>query len=498
MKSKIARKLMLYFAAALLLFTVVIGAIFMTLFRAQTVKDHRADLEARAVSIASALSDYMGNAQSGGGQGTMGNGKSGYGAYLRFIDDIAMSDIWIVDENLNLITSSQMSGQSYNYADLPENADQVVKEVFTGKTTFSEGFSGLLNVPTLTVGTPIEVDGQIIGAVLLHSPVDGINDATMQGVSILAVSVLTALMLSAILSVFLAYTFTRPLNKMKNSALLLADGNYTVKTGIRQEDEIGELAGAIDLLSERLLSAKRESDQLDKLRRDFVANISHELKTPVTVIRGSLEALCDEVVTEPEQVKEYHRQMLSEGLHLQRLINDLLDLSNLQNTDFKIDKQELNLCDILSDAMQSAGHLAREKSIEIQQEFDTPILIVNGDYGRLRQMFLIVLDNAIKFSPVGSKVLVSLNNRIVAIQDHGSGISQDDLPYIFDRFYKVSSEKNKSGSGLGLAIAKQIADRHGIDVTVESQVNEGSKFLFNLQDANLAIQNTNKNPAPSN
>lgn len=478
MKSKISRKLALYFAAALLLFTVVIGVIFITLFRAQTIKDHKNDLETRAVSIATALSDYMGNASSGGGKGMMGSGMGGYGAYLRFIDEIAMSDVWIVDETLNLITNSQMSGQRYNYADLPSDAHKVVKEVFTGKTTFSEGFSSLLNIPTLTVGTPIEVSGQVVGAVLLHSPVKGISDATAQGANILAVSILAALVLSVILSAFFAYTFTMPLNKMKSSTRLLAEGDYTAKTGVQQKDEIGELAGAIDLLSERLLIAKRESDQLEKLRRDFVANISHELRTPVTVIRGSLEALCDEVVTEPEQVKNYHRQMLIESLYLQRLINDLLDLSKLQNTDFKIDKQELNLCDILNDAVRSAGHLAREKNIEIRQVFDTESLTVAGDYGRLRQLFLIVLDNAIKFSSMSSEIRVSLNNRIVSISDQGNGIPAEDLPHIFDRFYKVASEENKNGSGLGLAIAKQIADRHNIGVAVTSKLNEGTNFRF--------------------
>lgn len=478
MKSRIARRLMLYFATALFLFTVVIGVIFISLFRTQTIKDHKRDLETRAVSIAAALSDYMGTATSGSRNGMMGSGQGGYGAYLRFIDDIAMSDVWIVDEDLNLITNSRMSGQSYNYADLPEDADQVVKEVFSGKTTFSEGFSSLLDMPTLTVGTPIEVDGQIVGAVLLHSPVEGINDATMQGAGILAVSILAALVLSVILSAFFALAFTRPLNKMKSSTLLLAEGDYTTKTGIQQKDEIGELAGAIDILSERLQTAKHESDMLEKLRRDFVANISHELKTPVTVIRGSLEALCDEVVTEPEQVKNYYQQMLNESLYLQRLINDLLDLSKLQNTDFKIEMQELNLCDILSDAIRSAGQLAQEKKIEIRQEFDTQSLTVTGDYGRLRQMFLIVLDNAVKFSPAGSEIHVSLKNKIVSIRDQGKGITEEDLPHIFDRFYKVESEENKNGSGLGLAIAKQIADRHKIGVTVTSLLNEGTQFWF--------------------
>jgi signal transduction histidine kinase len=477
MKSRIARRLIFYFAAALLLFSVAEGAIFMSLFRSQTVKTYRSELEARAISIAAALSEYMVSASPGGGKGMMG-GVGGYGAYLRFIDDIAMADVWIVDEDLSLITNSQMSGQSYNYADLPEAAGQVVEEVFAGGTTFSEGFSGLLGVPTLTVGTPIEVDGQIVGAVLLHAPVKGMEDASMQGAGVLAVSTLAALALSVVLSVFLALTFTKPLNRMKNSALQLAEGDYTARTGVQQKDEIGELAQAIDALSVRLLDLRRESEKLDKLRRDFVANISHELRTPVTVLRGSLEALCDGVVTDPEQVRNYHRQMLGESISLQRLVSDLLDLSRLQNADFKIEMQQLNLCEILSDAARSAGQLARDKNVEITREYDVPALTVTGDYGRLRQMFLIVLDNAVKFSPAGGKIHVTLKDGTVSIRDFGKGIAREDLPHIFDRFYRVKSEDNKNGSGLGLAIAREIADRHGVTVAVSSGENEGTEFRF--------------------
>lgn len=476
MKNKIALKLALYFSAVLLVFAVIIGAVFITLFRAQTFKNHMSDMEARAVSIANALSDYMGNSATSG-RGMMG-GMNGYGAYLRFVDDIAMADVWIVDENLNLITSSPMSDTNYNYTDLPEDADKVVKEVFDGKTTFSKGFSSVINSPTLTVGTPIEVNGQIIGAVLLHSPVEGIDDAMMRGIGILAISLLSALLLSLVLSVILALVFVKPLNKMKSSALLLAGGDYSAKTGVTQDDEIGQLAGAIDSLSEKLQTAKHDSDNLDKLRRDFVTNISHELKTPVTVIRGSLEALNDAVVTEPEQVKKYHQEMLGEVIILQRLVTDLLDLSKLQNTDFAIEMQQLNLCDILSDAARSAEHLAKEKHIEITQNYDTKFQTVVGDYGRIRQMFLIILDNAVKFSSSGSSINISLKNCTVKISDKGKGISSEDLPNIFDRFYRARTEDNKTGSGLGLAIAKQIADRHSIQVSVKSKLNEGTEFEF--------------------
>ena len=479
MKNKIAFKLTLCFSAALLLFSVIIGSVFMTLFKNHTLDLHKTDLEKRAVTMASTLSKFMSGTGSGNG---MMSGKMGYGAYIRLLDDIAMTDVWIVDENLELITSGKMANQQYNYADLPQDAETVVKEVFQGKTTFSEGFSTLLNTPTLTVGTPIESNGKVIGALLLHSPVEGMNEAIGQGFEILAISMSVALVLAILLSIPLAIAFTNPLKKMKNAAIQLTDGDYSAKTGVQQNDEIGELASTMDVLSERLDLASRESERLNTLRRDFVANISHELRTPVTVIRGSLEALCDEVVTDPEQVKSYHRQLLNESLFLQRLVNDLLDLSRLQNTDFKMEMQEISLCDVLSDVIHSTQHVAKMKHIEIRQVRDTPMCAVIGDYGRLRQMFLIILDNAIKFSPQNGIITVWLNGKIVSIRDNGIGIAQEDIPYIFDRFYKVKSEDNKNGTGLGLAIAKQIADRHNIRVSVSSKQNEGAVFAFTFNE----------------
>ena len=481
MRNKIAFKLSLYFASALLIFALIIGGIFIALFRNHTINAFRDDLKARAMSIADTLSEYsFSNGVETGNRGMGNGGIGGYGSYLRFVDDIAMTDVWIVDENLDLITAGKAGNIEYNYADLPEDAESVVKSVFDGNTTFSESFSGLLDAPTLTVGTPIIVNGEIIGAVLLHSPVQGIDEATRQGMEILLFSILIALILAVILSVFFALTFTRPLKKMKNSALLLADGDYNVTTGVQQNDEIGELADTIDILSEKLKEAKEERDKLEHLRRDFIANISHELRTPVTVMRGSLEALCDEVVNEPEQVKSYHCQMLIESRSLERLINDLLDLSRLQNCDFKIEMEDINLFDILSDAVRSARQMARDKNIEVVLESDGQPLPYHGDYSRLRQMFLIVLNNAIKFSPHNSKVSVLVNDKIISIDDQGPGINKTDLPHIFDRFYKVDSKENKEGSGLGLAIAKQIADRHDIRLTVESQAGKGTVFQFHI------------------
>lgn len=211
MKNKIAFKLTLYFSAILLLFSIIIGSVFVTLFKQHTMELHKTDLEERAVKMASTLSSFINNPNSG--MGMMGGRPGGYGAYLRFLDEIAMTDVWIVDKDFLLITSGQMASNAYNYADLPVDAEAVVKEVFKDNTTFSEGFSNLLNTPTLTIGTPIYSEGKVVGALLLHSPVKGMQQAILQGVGILTISISSALVLSILLSMVLAVSFTKPLKK---------------------------------------------------------------------------------------------------------------------------------------------------------------------------------------------------------------------------------------------------------------------------------------------
>lgn len=487
MKNKISIKLIVYFSAALIAFSIIIGSLFMILFKNNAVEIHKKDLEKRALTIAGTISELMDgsslNFRPGmGRQGGMMGIQGGLGSYIRNLDDIAMADAWIVDEELNLLIMGSMSHMQYNYADLPQDADIVVKKVFEGETTFSQGFSKLLKTPALTVGTPIISDGQIIGALLIHSPIQGINDAMSEGFRILFISILTAFVLSVILSVLLALTFTKPLKKMKDTAALLAGGNYKVKTGIEQDDEIGDLAQTMDILSLRLHEAEEERKKVQKQRQDFITNISHELRTPVTVIRGSLEALSDGVVTEPDKVEEYHKQMLKESKSLERLVNDLLELSRLQNTDFKIEMQELNICDVLKDSIRSASNLAREKNINIKYSSDKDILLIKGDYGRLRQMFLTVIDNAVKFSYENKNIYITLKGEQIIIRDEGIGISEEDLPNIFERYYRIKSDENKTGTGLGLTIAKQIALRHNIELFAESKLNEGTNFVFLIRE----------------
>ena len=488
MKNKIALKLTFYFAAALLIFAIVVGSSFRVLFWQHTEALKRVELEQRAVKIAQALVETREQMQAWQDKMEKRQGFNmdreekkpdhlpgpfaNYGSLLCFLSSPAADDVWVVDRDhtLEVRGAPGMAMRRITYKDLPPDADKVVEEAFQGKTVFSQGFSPLLEMPMLSVGVPIQdKKGEIVGVVLVHSPLSGMEEAAGQGMKILLVSVGIALLLAFIFSLLFSWKFTKPLNMMKRTAEEMAEGHYAVRSGVRQNDEIGELGKALDILGERLEIASQESAKLDQLRKDFIANISHELRTPVTVIRGSLEAICDKVVDTPEQIDEYHRQMLSESIFLQRLINDLLDLSRLQNHNFQIEKTQLNLCDVVQDVVRSSQHIGKKKAVTVEMATDVNIYPFNGDYGRLRQMLMIFLDNAIKFSPLVGTVEVVLQGNTLKIIDHGCGIPENDLPHVFERFYKTRVETNKSGTGLGLAIAKEIAERHEIKVSMISE-----------------------------
>ena len=486
MRNRIAQKLLIYFIIPLCVFAVASGVLFQTLFTRDMTADTERELTERATALAETLSDAVGNE---GAAASMGMGKgagnsmtagmnTGLSAYLPALSLLDV-DVWVLDAELNFLTTGRRM-MAIVYQDLPEDADHVVDAVFDGETVVSRGFSDLLGAPTITVGVPIMRGDAIYGALLMHDAVSGIQSVTSRGMTVLLISGAVSLVIAILLAVWLSYAFGRPLNTMKNTALTLADGEYDVKTGVARKDEIGKLAQAMDVLSDRLAEARRQKEQQEHLRMEFLSNVSHELRTPAAVLRGSLEALVDGVVTDEAQVRQYHEQMLKETLGLQWLTNDLLDLSKLQNPDFPMEQAEVVLQDVLSDALHAADQIARKKQITITRNLANEPVAISGDYTRLRQMFLIVLDNAVKFSKECSAIEVSLTKDLVTIQDHGVGIAPDLLPFIFDRFRKTPSEENRQGSGLGLAIAKQIAVRHEMEISVESTAGEGTVFGFTV------------------
>ena len=406
---------------------------------------------------------------------------------MRMIEDIAMGEVWIVDAKTgNIVQGRNEKGRSFSYLKLPPNAEETIKKAISGETTTTENFNDYLNENSITVAVPIKNGQTIEGVVLLHSPVKYMSLALKSGIYTLIFSILAALILASISAVWLSISFTKPLNKIRDTTTELAKGNYEVTTQVKQSDEIGELAKSIDKLALQLDKSSKESERFEKMRQNFIANISHELRTPITVIRGSIEAICDGIISDPEQLKDYNEQILSDSIHLQRLVNDLIDLTKLQNTDFSIDKSTINLFEIINDAVRSMKQISTKKGVKINFSAENAIeenrYLFVGDYQRIRQMIIIVLDNAIKFSNENQKVdiLLKKDNKKydLKICDSGRGIDPENIGEIFNRYHKSNTEENKNGMGLGLAIAKEIALRHNIEIFVKSVPNIKTIFTF--------------------
>ena len=498
-KNKIALKLMLCFTSVLVVFGIIIGGVFYQFFKEHTLETKERSMRSQAKRVATAISSNLPILEQHHGDGIA---KSNF---INFIDNLSQDIVWVVDSERNLNVNKERMARRMKwrqkhpeaqqrpmlappkdprdaFAKLPRHIKERVEKCFAEGESFSvEEYNVWLNDIMLTVGEPVyDTQGKVKAVVLLHSPRQGLNKAIWEGLQILLLSLGAALALVMVLSLLLSWRFTRTLNIMRDNAERLAERHYEVRNNLTQKDEVGELARTLDVLAERLQLADEESQKLEKLRREFIANISHELRTPVTVIRGSLEALRDGVVTEPEDVAEFHEQMYNESLFLQRLINDLLDLSRLQNTDFPIEKEPLDFCAVIQDAVRGSRRLGLEKEIQIHAQLDKETYLINGDYGRLRQMLMIFLHNSIKFSPEKSSIEVVLQGQRLQLIDHGCGMKTEDVPHAFDRFYKARNEQNKSGSGLGLAIAKQIALRHDMELTLESELGKGTVITVQL------------------
>jgi signal transduction histidine kinase len=268
----------------------------------------------------------------------------------------------------------------------------------------------------------------------------------------------------------------RPIQAMRNFAIEVGRGHLGGRLNIHQEDELGQLATELNRMSQRLAS-------LDKERRAFLANVSHELRTPVSNVLVTLEALAGGAVEEPDLRDRFIQTAQDETTRLSRLIQDLLDLGRLEAGVAPLEKQPMNLRDVINRAVRAMELRMRSKSVGI--EVYIPNAHLQGDPERLLQAFLNILDNAIKHSVPDSTVSVSGKIEgvrvAVQIQDRGQGISESDLPHIFEQFYTADRSRQGSSTGLGLAIARRIVEAHGGAIVATSRgVGKGATFTISL------------------
>ena len=470
MKLKITGKLTAYFALALTLFALVMGLMFSVMFRNYTLKLNQDSLVNRAEQMALSLSRF---------DRGMERGHGGINSAARLLSEAGEIDVWLLGPEGNMVSMGRMQDTG-NYNQLPDGAQELIRDVFLGKTVQSRAFSSLLEQPTITVATPVlSPRGEVALALLLHSAVEGADSGVMEGLKLMAWAALIGLLLSAIASTLFARHFIRPIKQMQIEANHMAQGDFASVAKINRRDELGALSKDLNRLAISLKDWEDTGHRDELRRREFLANVSHELRTPVTVLQTSLEAIQDGLIRDEETLAAFHGAMLKETLHLKRLILDLLELSRLQSPDYRINMETLDAEELVADAARAARALGENKQLQIEMESE-PGLKLQGDPVRLKQALMILLDNAVKVSPMGGEIRLQSQKTpeglVFSVEDRGPGIPEEDLGRLFDRFFTHARADEDKGTGLGLSIAREIAARHGATLRAKNRAGGGAEF----------------------
>ncbi len=351
----------------------------------------------------------------------------------------------------------------------------VLQRILIAAPIFREDYASELGVDY------IPEESLVVGAVTLSVPLRGIEETIAQISRLTLYSGIIGVIIAGAFAFSLSKKLVRPLQKINRAALDMAAGNFRCKINEDSEDEIGGLIKTFNYSVEQVEKNLEEQNRLDKLRRNLVANVSHELKAPLASVRGYSELMLDGLIDESEKEK-YLKVILDNSVHLSRLVDDLLTLSHLESGQLSLEQEEISVENLVNWSFESVLPRGEAKDLKLSLEINHSLPTLKGDQHRLYEVLVNLLENAITFTPAGGEVRLKVYHResqlVMEVQDTGCGIDGEELPNIFDRFYKADKARRRSakGSGLGLAISKQLVELHKGKIEVESCPGEGSIF----------------------
>jgi len=410
---------------------------------------------------------------------------------LRLISNTTNTTVLLADEKGKCIVCTEKNKCSHEGSFIPENAMKTLSAK-ENSLQLDETFTDIYSGSYYTVGRAArDTSGNIIGYVFAFSDSSGIIAFTQALLSMFMVSAGIMLLISSVVSIIVTSHLTTPLRNISEAARKFGQGDFSVRAETEGDDEVAHLAYTFNQMAAFV-------EKNEKSRSSFVANIAHELRTPMTSIKGFVDGIIDGTIP-PEMQGRYLKVISDEVGRLARLTNSMLDISKLESGEFQMNTVRYNIWDTIAAIAFAFENRIEDGEISLQG-FRPRKVMVNADKDIIHQVVYNIFDNALKFTPKGGYIAFSVAEEkgsemvTVKIRNSGQGINKDVLPYIFDRFYKADSSRSvhTKGAGIGLFIARTLVQRAGGDIWVESEEGSYTEFIFTVPSGR---QNTAVIPA---
>ena len=393
---------------------------------------------------------------------------------LDALDTYLSAQIWIINPSGRMILDSSKP-INVDHEIMVENFDPTI----TIGSYYTVGhFFDYFEEEMLSVFAPITTDYEVKGYVVIHTSMLQLQQSKENLLKISYITFLLMFLLSGIILIFFTEVVYKPLRKITTATEQFASGNMHYDLQVESDDEMGYLAASLSYMAGEI--AKSEDNQ-----KKLVANVSHDFRSPLTSIKGFLEAMQDGTIP-PEAFPKYIGIVLNETERLIKLTNSLLTLNNLNTKGMILEKTDFDINQIIRNTVTAFEPSCKEKKMAVELVLTNEKMMVNADMGKIQQVLYNLLDNAIKFSPSNSMIKIETyekhNKIFVSVKDNGIGIPKENLKQIWSRFYKtdLSRGKDKKGTGLGLSIAKEIIQSHNENINVVSTEGVGTEFVFSL------------------
>ena len=461
-------------AGMVLLTLFLLGASFYTLSYNYTVKEKRSEMEERAELVARMAAPYLVSAANDEKPDDSLRSMAGVAARMSDVDFLICN----VSGNVLLTSDERIVGQVIT---LPGE----VSEAIIGEGTMYEertDLGGIYDTKQFVVAVPVtenEDNANVIGMVVAVMETTELMEIWRSFIAMFFMTAAIILLIAFVVSSLTSMRQTQPIQEMVQATRAYAAGNFDIRMQYADRtDEVGELASSFNAMADSLAETERQ-------RRDFIANISHELKTPMTTIAGYTDGILDGTIP-PEREKQYLQIISDESRRLSRLVRRMLDISQIQSKEMK--KEDFDICESMRLALLSMEQKILERGLDVQANIPEDSVMVQGDNDLITQVVYNLLENATKFAAPASTLYLGLavngEKALVTVCNTGATIPPEEIPLLFERFHKSdkSRSEDKDGYGLGLYVVKTILEQHKEQISVTSE-NGHTAFSFTMQMA---------------